>query len=111
MRAGQLRHRIDLQAKTVTKGASGGMVDTWAPVATDVPAKITPLSGNERSAVGAGGQVAVPRTEIELRYRAGITAQMRVLHGSTVYDITHVKDQLERHERLVLTCEAGINRG
>ncbi len=112
MEARQLNKRVTVQQKTVTKGASGGMVEAWAALAgMPVWAGINHFGGNERRVTDQGGQVVEARAEITIRYRAGITAQMRVLHGATVYNIRHVNNWQERNERLVLTCDTGVNGG
>lgn len=112
LEARALNQRVTLQEKTVTKGASGGKVEAWAALAgMPVSAGINHFSGNERRVSSVGGQVAEARTEITIRYRAGITAQMRVLHGAVIYNIRHVNNWQQRNERLVLTCDTGVNGG
>jgi len=112
MEARKRNKRVTIEEKTVTKGASGGMVEGWAAIAgMPVWASLNHFGGNERRATAQGGLVAAARTEIGLLYRAGITAQMRVRHGATVYNITHVNNWQERNESLVLTCETGVNGG
>jgi head-tail adaptor len=44
---GLMCHRIDLERKTVTKDASGGKVDSWAPRALAVPCRIEPASATK----------------------------------------------------------------
>lgn len=111
LQAGKLDQRITLQTKTVGKGASGGIVSSWAEFIS-VWADVRHLSGNERSATNAGGgQVAQARTEFGIRYRPGITAQMRVLYRGAVYNIVHVNNIRGGNERIVLTCDTGVNDG
>ena len=111
IRAGRLDRRITLQSLTVAKGASGGMKKTWANFATGIAAAVRNLSGNERQASSAGGQVAEVRTEFTIRYRTGVTADMRVLYAGAVYNIRHVNDWMGKRESLVLTCDTGVNDG
>ena len=111
MQAGRLNRRITLQSLTVAKGTSGGMTKTWVNVATGIAAAVRNLSGNERRATSAGGQVAEARTEFTIRYRAGVTAEMRVLYQGAVYNIRHVNDWMGKRESLVLTCDTGVNDG
>lgn len=108
--AGKLDQRVTLQGVNVTRGTSGGVVKGWADIAT-VWAAVRHLSGNERQVSSAGGQVAEARTEITIRYRAGITAQMRVLYRGAVYNIRHVNNLMARNETLILTCDTGANDG
>ena len=111
MQAGRLNRRITLQSLTVSKGASGGMTKTWVNFASSVPAAVRNLSGNERRATSVGGQVAEARTEFTIRYRSGVTAEMRVLYAGAVYNIRHVNDWMGKRESLVLTCDTGVNDG
>ena len=111
LQAGKLTQRITLQAPTIGKGTSGGITKAWADVAANVPAAVRHLSGNERQASSAGGQVAEARTEFTVRYRAGVTAKMRVLYEGAVYNIRHVSDYMAKHESLLLTCDTGVNDG
>lgn len=111
LQAGKLTQRITLQAPAITKGTSGGITKVWADVAANVPAAVRHLSGNERQASSAGGQVAEARTEFTMRYRPGITAKMRVLYQGAVYNIRHVNDWMGKRESLLLTCDTGVNDG
>lgn len=108
--AGKLDRRVTLQGVDITRGTSGGVVKGWADIAT-VWAAVRNLSGNERAASSAGGQVAEARTEITIRYRPGITAQARVLYQGAVYNIRHANNLMERNETLILTCDTGVNNG
>jgi SPP1 family predicted phage head-tail adaptor len=110
MRAGRLAKRITLQALAQGKDAYGGNTKAWANVAT-VWAGVRNLSGNERPATAHGGQMAEARTEFTTRYRAGVTAAMRVSYAGNLYNIKHVNDVNEEHRMLVLTCDTGVNDG
>ena len=46
MRAGRLRHRLNLQQQTITQGAQGGIIKTWATTVT-VWGGVEALSGSE----------------------------------------------------------------
>lgn len=106
----QLNKRIAIQSLAQTKDAHGGMVDTWTDVAP-VWAGIKNLSGNERRVTKEGGQGAEARTEMTIRYRAGIIEKMRVLYGGKIYNIKHVNDFNEGHRFMILTCDTGVNDG
>lgn len=113
MDPGKRNRRITIQAKTVSKGASGGQVETW----NDLPgmpiwAARRDFSGSERRVTAAGGgEVSQARVEFDVRYRSGITTQMRVVMGGEYFNIQHVNNWAARNERLVLTCDTGVNRG
>ncbi len=108
MHAQQLDTRIQIEGVTVTKGTSGGMVQTWAKVA-EVWARRLDYSGDERSASArAGGEVAVARVEFVIRLRTDITAAMRVQHKGAAFNILHVKPLANDRGWMVLTCETGV---
>jgi SPP1 family predicted phage head-tail adaptor len=112
MDPGKRNKLITIEAKTVTKGASGGIVESWAPLA-GMPtwAALRNYPGRPGMSPVAGGDAEEARTEFDLRYRPGVTAQMRVNYGGAYYNIKHVNNWQERNERLVLTCDTGVNRG
>lgn len=111
MRIGKLRHRIALQALVAgspQQKPTGEPDESWATFAT-VYGAIRPLSGRE---LLAAQQVAsLVDHEIEIRYRAGITAKMRALFEGVIYNIEAVLDPDLRHIRLILRCTTGVNEG
>jgi SPP1 family predicted phage head-tail adaptor len=111
MRAGRLRHRVTIQQLTIgspQQKPTGEPDAQWADVAT-VWADVRPLQG--RALFLAQQVESRVDTEIEIRYRAGINAAMRVTHDGDVYDILAVIDPDKRHIRLVLNCATGVNQG
>ncbi|KQM78909.1 head-tail adaptor protein [Xylophilus sp. Leaf220] len=80
--AGKRDQRILIEALQVDKGTSGGMQQTWVPVAR-VWGSVRHLSGNEKRATAVGGLVAEARTEFEILYRPGViaTCDSGVNHG------------------------------
>lgn len=113
MRAGILRHRITFQHPAkVQDPASGEMVDGWidAPGAIGVPAAIEPLSAREFIAAQASQSEVTAR--ITIRYRPGISAAMRILHGDQIYNIHGVlPDPRSGREYLTLPVSTGVNEG
>jgi SPP1 family predicted phage head-tail adaptor len=61
------------------------------------------ISGLE--AIKAGASVSVVQASIRVRYRAGITAGMRVLVDSVAYNITAVQPDVGGREFVDLVCE------
>lgn len=112
IRPRRMDKRVRLELKTLTKGASGGKRETWSLIA-EVWAGINHKAGREqRSTDAGGGLVAVGDTEIDIRYHASVVAETtRVVHGSTIYDIVHVDDVMDQHDRMVLTCKSGVSNG
>jgi len=103
MRAGTLRHRVTLQSNIkVQDPATGYMTQSWTDVAK-VRAAVAPLSAREF--IAAQAMQADVTTRITIRYRAGVTAAMRILHDGKTYNITGVlPDAKSGREYLTLPC-------
>lgn len=101
MRGGRLRHQITLQRKNVTGRSPTGseVLGAWITVAT-VWASIEPMSGRE--SIRSDRETPQRNTVITIRYRAGVTAGMRVLRGPQIWDIETVLDPEQRHRELQL---------
>ncbi|NLW92374.1 MAG: phage head closure protein [Syntrophomonadaceae bacterium] len=102
MRAGELKKRITIQRETFVK-ASGSYehVSTWTDVAT-VWAAVEPLRGREYFQALETHSEEIIR--IKIRYRSGITNEMRVKYGKRLLYIQSVIDVNERHQELELLC-------
>lgn len=110
LEAGKLRHRVRFEAQTTDVDSDGISTTEWETVAT-VWAAIEPLSGNSFLAAQATQAKATAR--IVIRYRAGLDASMRAVHGSTVYDIVAppLADKESGIEYLTLLVATGVNAG
>lgn len=103
VRAGALNRRITFQENDGTRTTYGGVDNTWSDVAT-VWAAIWPSSGSEF--YGADQQQASGVTRIRVRYRADITAAMRIKHNDTYYAIVAPPRNTETGYRMLdLICE------
>jgi SPP1 family predicted phage head-tail adaptor len=106
IRAGDLRHRIQIQQNSPTVGSRGEAIDAWATFASRWAA-IKSLSGEE---VPYARRLDAKLThELTIRYTAGVTPQMRVLYGSDptamrVLSIEAVFDPDGRTEAMKLHC-------
>jgi SPP1 family predicted phage head-tail adaptor len=87
LRAGKLRHRVDIQVETLTSDGMGGFSSAWGSVTGmgSVPAQIMPLTSKEQ--LDAMKLESVITNKIRIRYRAGITSANRILFGSRVFQI------------------------
>lgn len=84
MRAGQLRHYVEIQKYVETTDDYGEPLKVWEKFA-NAYAEIKPLLGRENF---AEKQVNSEQThKIKIRYIEGVTATMRVVHGTNIYDI------------------------
>lgn len=102
MHAGQLDQRVTLQTATVTRDAVGGPSESWADTVT-VWARVRPLSGKQ---IAQAQQVSADvSTAVEIRWRAGITAAMRLKFADNRTAKVHWVEDYRREGRLVIVCE------
>jgi len=102
MKAGQLDQRVTLWR------LSGG-VDEWGtPLPEElvavgtVWARVQPLRGREYFAAQAAQSEVT--TRITMRYRPGVTPDLKVTHEGKQYEIEAVLDTDSKGEELVLMC-------
>lgn len=101
MKAGRLRHRVTIQKPVETQNTYGEAEVRWQDVAT-VWASVEPLRGREYLA--AKQMVSEVEVRVVIRYMAGITAKMKVVHGSDEYLIETVINVMERDREIQLMC-------
>ena len=94
--------RVVIQQPSSTQDAAGQPLLTWSDVAT-VYANVRYLNGVET--IKADAETAKARVSIRIGYRSGVTAAMRVLHGSTVYRIEAVLPDEVGRKHVDLACE------
>lgn len=110
MRAGKLRHKVTIQAPSTTQDPkTGEMLAGWVDIAS-VFASIEPLSAREF--IAAQAQQSEISARVTIRYRPGITAAMRLLHGDRIYNIHGVlADPKSGLEYLTLPVSEGVGDG
>jgi SPP1 family predicted phage head-tail adaptor len=102
MRAGLLNNRIAVQQISSTQDALGQLVQTWTTVST-LWANIKHTSGIE--AVKAGAEASIVRASIRIRFTESINTAMRVIAGTTTYNIVAVIPNYEGRDYTDLVCE------
>lgn len=108
--AAKLNKQVILQTLVETADTAGGFVSSWQTVAT-LWAQVMPVA--ERGIMGGDEvQWAMQQQDsqlfrITLRYRTGVTAAMRLVMGSRVFNIRRVTDKGEAHAVLELIAEEG----
>lgn len=102
MQAGRLNSLVIIQSRSAGQDATGQPLTTWADVAT-VWAHIRHPGGLE--AIKADAVVSVVQASVRIRYRAGLTAGMRLLHGATVYEISAVLPDEAGRQWTDLVCQ------
>ena len=93
MRAGRLNSEITIQQLVSGQDEAGQPVNTWETFAT-AWANIRHLSGMET--IKAGAETSVVKASISIRYLDGVRAAMRVVCGSTTYEIKAVLPDMQR---------------
>lgn len=87
LKAGRLRHRVMIQQQVESQDpVSGEAVFIWQtlPGMDSVPCAIEPLS--VREFIAAKALQSEVSARIVLRYRDGLNAKLRIVHGSKLYD-------------------------
>lgn len=100
MRAGELRHKIEIQSETGVKDPdSGEIIPGWTTFAR-VWAEVADLSGREFwDSQQVQSEVS---TRVRIRYLDGVKPTMRVIHGSRTLQIEAVIDPDGRRRELQL---------
>lgn len=114
MRAGKLRHRVTIQQYVIgspQQKPSGEPDGAWTALYTDIAAEWVTLSG--RALFAAQEHHAEVRGTWRIRWRDGITAQMRVVHDGLYYNILWVPpyDKSGKRWQMDLECAEGVNEG
>jgi SPP1 family predicted phage head-tail adaptor len=109
--ASELRHRIDIEKPIHTQNTETGIQDiVWVSAWSRVPAKVTPVSVREFIAAQAVQSQVVAR--IVIRYREGLTAQMRIKFRGAIYNPQGwLPDPDSGLEYLTAPCTMGVNNG
>jgi SPP1 family predicted phage head-tail adaptor len=94
MRAGPLRHRIEIQTRATTLNAAGEPTGTWSTYA-EAWAAIWPIRGLEY--FSARQEQDAVTHKVRIRYLSGVTPEMRVKFGTRYFDIASVINTDERN--------------
>ena len=104
MRAGRLRHRVEIQAATEVQDDFGALIKTWAtPAGATVWAAVEPMQGTE--AFRDDQEIAKRPVRILMRHRDDVTVENRIKFGTRIFDIHSVTDPDFRGRMLELMCE------
>lgn len=103
VQAGRFRHRVTIQRKAVGRDSAGGITESWSDFAKNVNAAIDTVTGRE--SIYSQQIAAKYSSEISIRWRPGIDATMRVLHGRIVYNIEGVIPDSDTGRKIItLLC-------
>lgn len=102
MRAGRLRHRLQIQSATKTRTDTGGFTETWTTDAT-VWGAVEPFRGRE---YWNNQQMQGEATHrIVLRHRGSVTPANRILFGARVFNVIEALNPDERRISLELMAK------
>ena len=93
MRAGPLRHLVEVQRATEGRASDGGVTQTWSTLASR-RASIEPLNGREFFEQAATQADISHR--IRMRHFEGLTPKDRIVFRSRVFELEHVRNVNER---------------
>ena len=106
MRVGRLRHRVELQEATETRGDYGDVTREWSTIATRW-AGIEPMSGRE---IMQADQVNAKLSHrVRMRYDADVTPAKRLKFGSRIFDISSVINRDEKNAELEVLCSEAVD--
>jgi SPP1 family predicted phage head-tail adaptor len=98
------RHRVTLQRQVTVTDDEGFTTTEWQDWAT-VWAAVEPVDTIRRTVYYAAAAVNAERdVRVRIRYRPGITTDMRVVYGQRVFSIQLVVDPEERHREIQMIC-------
>lgn len=116
LKAGSLRHRVNIQAKTNTQDAETGEVTvSWATTVANVPCSIEPLSVKDYLQSRADQSEVSAR--IVIRHRTGLDSTMRLVgacgcHSGRIYNPQGwLEDKESGREYMTAPCSEGVNEG
>lgn len=104
MRAGQLRQRVTLLARTVVSDGMGSQTESWSAVAT-LPAMVT--ASTARYAEGAGQDTPVVTHTVKVRARPDLTAENRFAWDGSLLEIVDVSPNAKGSE-LTAVCRKRV---
>jgi SPP1 family predicted phage head-tail adaptor len=102
MDPGKLNRRVQIQQRTAGTDSIGQPNTTFGKIA-DEWVRIIPRSGSE--AVLANARTSTVPVTVRMRYRSYISAGMRIVEGTTVYEILAVPPRDSGWQFMDLQCE------
>ncbi|WP_443693139.1 phage head closure protein [Pseudomonas protegens] len=112
MKAGDLRHQVELQHQVTPRDtATGEYGEPEWQLFAKVWAQVSPLSARDLIAAQAGQSEATAR--VVIRYRAGVLPTMRIVHRGEIYSIggPPLEDPKSGLEYLTILVSKGVTDG
>jgi SPP1 family predicted phage head-tail adaptor len=110
VRTADLTRQVDIEQRTDTVNGLGEGVPTWTVAHSGVWAQMQPVRGRE---FFAAGQMQTPAdVRWRIRWRAGVTANMRIIASGLPYEIVGEPIDVDgARQTLELMCTTGIRDG
>jgi len=107
MRAGKLRHRVDIQLPSTTQGTRGQRTGSSTTKAESIPCSIETLTGRELEL--ARQVVSNATVRVTMRY-PGITLTTKhfLMFGDRQLNIGHINDVDQIGREFILTCGEAV---
>lgn len=99
---GRLNNRVTIQQPATGQDEIGQPTQGWSTLA-EVWANVRTLNGVET--IKAGAEMSAVKASIRIRRRTDVTAAMRVVLGSTVYQVKAVLQDEVGRQWTDLACE------
>lgn len=103
--AGELRHKISFLKKALIDTAKGGSKEDW-PVYVTCRAAIENL--NSREYFEARAVNAENNVKFIIRYKSGLTTDMKLIYNSQEYNITDINDVGDLHRWMIIMATAVV---
>jgi SPP1 family predicted phage head-tail adaptor len=105
MQAGKLNRRVHIERPEIVRSPSGQVkVVGWERVAR-VWAHIRVANGKEH--IASGAEISPLQASFRIRWRAGVTTEMRLIYAGIAYEIDAVLPDLAGHQYVDLVATAG----
>lgn len=105
-RPGELDQLVTFQRATEVSDGMGGQTLTWNAIASDVWAKVRPLSGNEQERFDQLNATAM--ATFVVRYRSDIEHGDRIVWNGENYNIRYIPPVSSREMYLAISAEKGV---
>ena len=107
MNPAKFRNKVTFQKQERTQDAEGNWTTQWVDKFTTW-ASIKGLRGREY--IEAGASAVKISTRIYIRYRKGVTNDMRIKYGDRIFDIVSANNLEERNVEIeILANEVNLN--
>lgn len=104
MAIGKRRHLVTIKSRTPGEDEAGQPLNTWTVTVAQVWADIRYLRGLE--SIKGGAETASAQASMNIAWRTGLTTDMRIEHGSTVFQIKGILPDEAKRSGVDLVCES-----